>query len=104
MILRGVLWEESGDVDAAGFHVIKLPADGDVSVTLAPGGGGGAAEAWFTVSTGADIDAGNARWFAWTAGSVNALTNGRIQGPVSGIKITAATAAAHYEVLQRRMC
>lgn len=102
MQLRGLIYEDSGNVAVGTSKVIKVPLDGDVSVAVVPGASG-SAEVYYTASPGAAIDGNTANWFAWTPGSVGSATLDTRKGPISGVKIVAATAACAYEFMQRRL-
>ncbi len=100
MKLISQLWEESGSVAAGGSLVVKLPVDGDVSVTVAPGGGG-TATVQFTDAPNDDLVAGDAIWIPSSITASAAIANVVRNAPTRAVRISAASAAARYQLLQR---
>ena len=98
----GGQWVDKGAVPTAAPLVVKLPAGGDTSVTAKPGASGAVTIEW-TVADPADIDAGTALWFASTVTASATAANAVRVGPTTGVRITAATSAGSYELVQREI-
>lgn len=100
MKLISQLWEESGSVAAGISLVVRMPVDGDLSVTAAPGGSG-TVTVEFTDAPAEDITAGTAIWIPSSI-TASATTASVVRNaPTRAVRITAATAAARYQLLQR---
>lgn len=81
-------------VGRSGGRPIEPPA----TVRFTPGSGGSGA-VQTTLSSSAEIDAGTASWLDWDFGSVSVETEGRLEGPVMGVRARAVTADATMKVV-----
>jgi len=70
-----------------------------ITVTALPGASG-TALVQFTTSPKSAIDAGTAKWIDWSPGSVGANTSSSFTTPITGLRFSATTADATFEVIR----
>lgn len=76
------------------IHAIPDTYGGEKLGVMGKPGGGGTIKVEYTLSSGADVQAGTAVWETWTAGTSAAAATERLQLPIRFVRLTAAVANA----------
>ncbi|MDI3259692.1 MAG: hypothetical protein QJR02_08350 [Sinobacteraceae bacterium] len=98
MQLLGRFWELRVSVPAGASEVVILPAAARVSVSAAPVAGG-AATVEYTVSSADEVNGGTPIWIKLIdAATAGAEANRSV--PTRALRLSAATAAAVFDILQ----
>ena len=97
---NGWQWTETVPADTTSEPLIMPELDNHrpSSVGVSPGAGG-TARVEYSLSTVAEVKAGTAKWRPWPYGDVSSDTDDVLDGPVTALRMTAATADAQWEVL-----